>query len=168
MKNNICVLSIDKRYSRIIGKHLSDSLDMFFADVNALIEFDIINLEEAEKVCGVGYIKKLEESKVKNVVSYDNTLLTLNADMLNSQKIYDYIKNRSLIVFLDMDKKSFIAKLNNQKLDRSDKKLQIDMFDDRRKLTKEMSDIVVDCSGKTTKTILSLINKKIVEFYKHA
>ena len=127
MKSNICVLSVDKRYSRIVGKHLSDCLDMFFADVNALLEFDIINIDEAEQTCGVGYIKKLEESKVKHVVSYDNTLLTLNADMLNSQKIHDYIKNKSLVIFLDMDKKSFVAKLNNQKLDKSDRKLQIDM-----------------------------------------
>lgn len=168
MKNNICVLSIDKRYSRIIGKHLSDSLDMFFADINALIQFDIIDLEEAESVCGLNYIKKLEESKVKNVLSYDNTLLTLNSDMLNTQKICDMIKDKALVIFLDMDKKSFVAKLNNQKLDKIDRKIQIDMFEERTKITKELGDIVIDCSGKTTKTILSLISKKLFEFYKNA
>ena len=160
-------MSIDKRYSRIIGKHLSDSLDMFFADINALIQFDIIDLEEAESVCGLNYIKKLEESKVKNVLSYDNTLLTLNSDMLNTQKICDMIKDKALVIFLDMDKKSFVAKLNNQKLDKIDRKIQIDMFEERTKITKELSDIVIDCSGKNTKTILSLISKKLFEFYKN-
>ena len=168
MKNNICVLSIDKRFSRIIGKHLSDNLDMFFADVNALIQFDIISIEEVESACGINYLKKLEESKVKHVLSYENTLITLNSDMLNNPKIYEYIKNNSIVIFLDMDKKSFVAKLNNQQLDKNDKQLQIDMFEDRTKIVEEMSDIVVDCSGKTTRTIIPFIIKRIVDFYKHA
>lgn len=168
MKNNICVLSIDKRYSRIIGKHLSDSLDMFFADINALIEFDIINIDEAQSVCGIDYIKKLEETKVKHVVSYDNTLFTLNSDMFNNPKIFEYVKNNSLVIFLDMDEKSFVAKLNNQKLDKNDRKIQIDMFCDRTKIVYEMSDVVIECSGKSTREVLSLLIKKIVEYYQHA
>lgn len=165
MKNNICVLSIDKRYSRIVGKHLSDALDMFFADINALIEFDIINLEEAEKIVGVSYIKKLEESKVKNVNSYDNTLFTLNSDMLNNPNILKHIQNNALVIFLDMDKKSFVAKLNNQKLDKSYKNLQIDMFEDRTAIIRDCCDIVVECTGKSTKTLIPIIKNKIIAYY---
>ncbi len=166
MKSNICLLSIDKRYSRTISKQVAKALDMYYADVNALILFDISDTDEVLRLCGVNYLHKLETNKVKNVLSYDNTLFTLDFELLNQSKIKQMVQNNSLIVFLDMDKNSFCAKLKNQKLSKSDKQNQLDMFEDRRTVVKSFADIVVTCDGLNPVGVAKSLKTKLLDYYK--
>lgn len=166
MKSNICVVCVDKRYSRTISKMLANALDMFFADVNALIEFDLMCVEEVEKMCGVEYLQKIEYSKVKNVATYENTLFTLNCEMFGQQRIKEVVAKNALVVFVDMTKQSFWAKLKNQRLTKNDKQNQLDMYDDRTNLLREMSDICVCCDDLGARSVVSEIRSKILCFYK--
>lgn len=166
MKSNICVLSIDKRYCRTISKLLATSLNMYYADINELIVFDLQDVDEAKQLCGLEYIQKIEVSKVKFVSTFENTLFTLDSHMLNNDKIADTISKNALTIFLDMNKKSFCAKLKNQKLTKSDKQNQTDMFDDHTNVLRPKADIVVKCDGLKQNEVVRLIKEKILSYYK--
>lgn len=166
MKSNICVLSIDKRYCRTISKILATSLNMYYADINELVVFDLQNVDEAKQLCGIEYVQKIEVSKVKFVSTFENTLFTLDSHMLNNDKISDTISHNALIIFLDMEKSSFCSKLKNQKLNKSDKQNQVDLFCDRTKVLRPKADIVVKCDGLKPNEVVKLIKEKILSFYK--
>lgn len=166
MKSNICVLSIDKRYCRTISKTLATSLNMYYADINELIVFDLQDVDEARKLCGFDYVQKLEVSKVKFVSTFENTLFTLDSHMLNNALISDIVSKNALIIFLDMNKNSFSAKLKNQKLDKSDKQNQIDMFCDRTNVVRPKADIVVCVDGLKPNEVVRKIKSEILAFYK--
>lgn len=166
MKSNICILSIDKRYCRTISKILATSLNMYYADINELIVFDLQDVDEVRNLCGFEYVQKLELSKVKFVSTFENTLFTLDSHMLNNVKIYDTISKHALVIFLDMDKNTFYAKLKNQKLAKSDKQNQKDMFDDRSQILRPKSDIVIKCDGLKPNEVVRLIKEKILLFFK--
>ena len=58
MKNNICIFGMVKDYTSKVAKRVADKFEMFFADVDALIEFDLINTNMVKDICGKEYLEK--------------------------------------------------------------------------------------------------------------
>lgn len=165
MKSNICVIAVDKRYSRTVAKLLSRALSTNYADINRLIEYELMDVDEVVRLCGEEYLRKLEYSKVKNVSSFENTLFTLDCELLGRDGHCDVVKKNALLIFLSMSKASYCAKLKNQKLGKNDKQNQIDVFDDRNALFGEMADIVVECDGLDAGKVVKKIKNSIVEYF---
>ncbi len=87
-----------------VGKMLSDSLDMFFLELEKFVEYDITNKQDAVKQISVDYLNKLEQKSVKYASSFQNTVMVASFDMLTFNKNYKHFKNNSLIIYLKQNK----------------------------------------------------------------
>ena len=77
MKKNICVTGLLSNYVEDITKELADDFDLFYANVVKMLEFDIIDIHNTISICGLEYYKKLLFKKIKELSTYDNTLIFL-------------------------------------------------------------------------------------------
>ena len=107
-KKNICVIGMSPEFADSIAELLADKLDMFFANVNDLIEFDLIDVAETEVVCGRDYLLKIEQKKVKEVCSYENTIVTMDYSILNDDENIKTIKENCLLIYLKLNIENFL------------------------------------------------------------
>ena len=164
MKTNICVIGLVKGYTKNIAKKLSDKLGMFFGDLDDLLEFELIDIDGAKNICGQDYINKVEQNKMKMLLSFENTLSTFNYSLLNNNKNLDTIKNKSLIIYLSLNEKNAKNKLIRNGIKKDDLLLQLDMLVERDKLCKKYADIVIDANDLTISKVISNIKEGIYNF----
>lgn len=165
VKTNICIVGLYQPLIKEIAKSFSDKTEMFFADVDDLIQFDLQDIARATEICGADYVKKIERGKVKNVCSYENTCITLNTYLLNESSNYDMIQSSAVIIYLRLDKKEYAKKLGNNPKEKSLLKIDTEMFEVRDKLLRQKSDIVINCDGMDTSSAVNEIMKNLVEYY---
>lgn len=160
MKTNIFLLGLSPAITKSIAYALSIDLDMFYADVNELLKFDLIDIARAVDQCGVEYVEKLEAKQVKNVASYDNTVFTMNFATFNANKHAPWIKDNSIVVFLDLPKRFCVASGQDaiHKIDQL-------LYKDRQIICKEYADIYVKSVDDDQQRILKDICQKIQEAY---
>ena len=94
MITNICIVGLLKKYTKSISKRVADTLDMFYADVTELLEYEYINMDNAEKIVGKEYMEKQEVKKIKALSTFENTLFTVDTFYLNNEKNLHHIKNK--------------------------------------------------------------------------
>ena len=102
LKKNITIICLSNKYKKIVAKELADSLEMFYADINDIMEYNLIN-SEMLLTAGQQYFDQNEEKTIKTVSDYDNTILTLNLSTLNKNNNLDIIKNNSLIIYVRLN-----------------------------------------------------------------
>ncbi len=163
LKSNICLIGLAKSYTKNVAKHLSEKLGMYFGDLEDLMQFDLIDIESAKNICGADYINKVEESKMKMLSSFENTLFTLNYDLLNLEKNLKIVKSKSIVIFLLLNKKNATNKLKRAGVKNNDLLLQLDMLETRSKLCEKIADLVIDCNDLTMNKVLSKIKKSLYD-----
>lgn len=163
MKQNICVISLNNTFAIKVSKKIADAFDMFFADISALIEFELLDIEHARVVCGEEYIHKVERSKVKMVNSFENTLFTMDYSLLNEESSLNLTRENSFIIYLRLSKD--YLKIIDEKYDSklSGKGLIFDVFEFRNQLCEKYADIIVDCDKMSDNEIVKLISNKFLE-----
>lgn len=166
MKTNICILGLAPTFTKCVAKDLADSLDMYYADVNDLLRFDMFDLKETEKKCGKEYLQKQESLKIKTVSSYDNTVITVDYGSLNNNKNLDYIKKGCLVVYLKLTENEFLNKLNYDILTKSQLEIEKSLFFDRDFICGNISDIKINCKNLKDEDIVELIMSAIGNYYK--
>jgi len=159
MKENVCVIGLCNNFTKSLAKNISDSFDMFFADIMELVRFDLLDVENARKICGDDYIKKVENGKVKTISSYSNTLFTLDYSLLNDEVNLNRIKDASYIVYLKLDKANFKKQLINSGMKESEMCLRMDLFDFRNTFCERYADYIIDCNGKGAKDIVKSVKQ---------
>lgn len=165
LKNNICVIGLADNYLKLIGKQLADELDMFYADINELLQFDLINVEEAKQKSSAEYILGLESKKVKSVSTYDNIVYTMSYATLTNKKNYNYVTKNSVVVYVRMGDVTYKKALKQQKVTQNQQKLAFLVRKDRNKLCKELADIEVLARTLNIKTNVKNILKAINKHY---
>lgn len=136
MKKSLILISgLLGKFNKEVGFLLSDLLDMYYLDVNSLIEYELADKNNIIDKCGIEYFNNLESKVIEKAFSYENTIITLDYDMLaNHGKNYldrvisfylafskQYIQNKNnkvnvvdRMAFPDRDK--LLSKLCNYKL----------------------------------------------------
>ncbi len=165
MKTNICVIGLAPTFTQKVAKALADKLEMYFADINALIEFDILNVHQIVDLCGKDYLQKIENKKVKQVASFENSLLTLNFTLLNNDFNSKAIKEKCVVVFLKLNQQAYEKKILKEKYSKLSQILNINMFNDRTKICASLADIVFECDEQTVAKIATSLKNEIIEFY---
>ena len=158
MKTNIFLLGLNRKLIQSVAYKLSLCLDMFYADVNDLLQYEVSDIAQVIDLCGISYVEKLESKKVKSVARFDNTIFTMSFPTFNANKEEKSIKEKSLVVFLD---------LPQAQCEEQDKTplhtLDNIVYKDRRKICQQYSDIVVRCirmeEQHLVKSILQAIKK---------
>lgn len=162
MKNNISIIALDCDLKNKICKKLSKKLGMFFADINSLIKYDLINIKKVIKEAGLEYYNKIETKTVKSVSSFENALITLNLSTFFNNDNYKILKEGSLLIYLRQNRKSFES---SRKKDKTyGDLLEEKVFSQRDEVLKSICDIVVECKDKD-KNIEDKVIEKIKKYY---
>lgn len=161
MKTNLCIIGLARDLLKDVAYQLSLKLDMFYADVNDLLQFELVNIDDVIDKCGAPYVAKLEGKKVKTVATFDNTVYTMEFATLNANMEEKAIKENAILIFLDVPKihckekkSSSLHKINNL------------MLKDRKRICEECCDIKVSCRKLEIDHILHNIYQAIQQFMK--
>jgi len=165
MKTNITFICLLQNYSKNVAKLLCDKLDMYFTDVEDMLEFELGDVDHIMNMLGSKdgkkYMKETEVKVVKRIASFENTLVCVEPTTLFSNKNFDRLKKTSYIIYLQISPK-FLGKRAEETKDIIDEKMLTLAFTEKDKMYVDNSDIVLNCSTykekKAFRKLLSAIN----------
>ena len=103
--NKILVVSDCVKFTKNIGKQLSQSLGMMFCDVDDLVEYELIDKDKIKEICSADYLKDREKKVMQHFASFENVVGSVDAAyFLKNSKI---LKKNTLVVFVKLPK-SFV------------------------------------------------------------
>lgn len=164
-KTNLCFIGLTKNFTDNICKKLSAQLEMYYANVQKIIEFELIDIESVEEKCGIEYLLK-EEIKIINRIScFENTLINIEYSNLNNESNLKSIRDNCLIVYLRLDSERFEKELLKDNLTTNQSTIAKDLFVDRDFICKNISDIFINCLDLKTEDIIEIIIDQILKYY---
>ena len=161
-KLNICVVGLAKDFTDKVCSELANSLELYYANVEKILEFELFDSANIEKVCGRDYLLKEQKSIIKRLCSYEDTLINLNYFNLNNDDTLNLVKNNCLLVYLHLDEKRFNSEIVNNG---NNAIFDISLFLDRDKICMEEADIVVDCKDFNVDDVATLVAESIIIYY---
>ncbi len=166
MDKNICITGLLNKYSTHIAEILAKSLDVFFADLIKLVEFDIINIKDTIEICGLDYYQNLLYKKLKELSTYDGIIAYVNYYLLNYENFRELFSDKFVTIFLLVDEEFYNQKLTEESKTDLEIKLERNMYDIRNKIYANKCDIVVDCRGLDDTAVLEKIKTSLIEYYR--
>ena len=164
-KTNVCVVGLSKQFTDNLCQELANKLDMFYANINKLFEYELTDLSKVEELCGIEFLIKEEVSIIKRTCTYDNTLICIEYPLLNNNEILKIVKDNCLLIYLGTTQENFNDELDRIEENNSIKIIEKDAFEDRDFLCRKMADLVVDCEDLQMDLLINRIIEKIVEYY---
>ena len=164
-KTNVCVVGLSKQFTDNLCQELANKLDMFYANINKLFEYELTDLSKVEELCGIEFLVKEEVSIIKRTCTYDNTLICIEYPLLNNNDILKIVKDNCLLIYLGTTQENFNNELDRIEENNSIKIIEKDAFEDRDFLCRKMADLVVDCEDLQMDLLINRIIEKIVEYY---
>ena len=169
MKTNISLICLLPNYGQTVAKILAEKVDMFYADVEDMFDFELGDLEHILNVLGDKdgrkYIRETEAKVVKRICSFENTLISIRPETLFGNRNYDRIKKCSYIIYLQISPKFFKERSEFSK-DCVDEKLVSLTFTEKDKLFVEKSDIIVNCSKLKEQKAIKKIISSVSSFFR--
>lgn len=161
MKSNILLVGLDYDFIKSVANELANKFDMFFLDVNDLIEYNLIDTKNVKVTCGVEYFEKVEKKIALSVTEYENTVINFPYSLFLNANFSNVLSKRALTIFIKMDKET-LAKENFKN---GQNKLSIEILtsDELNKLLEEKVDLVVENSTLNTKICIDDIIEKLKE-----
>ena len=164
-KANICLIGLSNQFVDQFGLDSSKKLEMYYANVAKIIEFELFDMAKMEDVCGKDYLERKESSILKRICTYEDTVLNVEYSLLNKDINYTYIKNSCVIVYLKLSKDRYKKIQDSENLSDSVKIINWDLFDDRNFICEKKSDLIIDCGELSGKDLLDKFLEEIVKFY---
>lgn len=168
MKSNITIICQLNTFKKRVAKALADKLDLYYVDVLDFMEFNLINLQEVLSTCGVEYLNKIERKTIKEVASFENTVITCETGHLSDKDSVDILKNSSYVVFLRFDKEFYVKQISKCENVEEISALKVGeiVFDETEKHFEEVSDIVIDMNNLSERVAVKKIAKQLNEYFK--
>ena len=166
MKTNITLICFESEFNKKIAHALSNELELYHVDIADLMQFDFINIHDVLATCGVDYLKKLESDAIKNVSTFENTIVTSPINILLVNQNILNLKISSIFIYLKISSKTLA--LMSKKLDENKSKaLQVDLlaYDSRDKYFMANSDIVVNILSNNVNSAVKKVIKAINKYY---
>lgn len=171
MKTNIALICLLNNYSNEVAELLSEKLEMFFVDVDEMVEFELGDAEHISATLGSAegaeYIKKCEDKVVSTVASFENTIICLSPATLFSGRNFEVLSETSYVIYLQIAPK-FFEKRAKFSADIIDKDLTDLNFTDCDKLYVEKSDMMLNCSTFRSAKAVNKLTRVIKKFFKKA
>lgn len=164
-KKNICLYGLAKQFTDNVGKELAKKLDIYYANFDKIFEFEMIDLDKLEELCGRAYLEKKETSLLKRLCTYENTMININYRLLNSDINYQNIMDNCLIIYLKLGLDRFKSEIKNDNETKGNMAINIDLYKDRNQLCEEKADIVVNTLELDIDTIVDSIIVEILKFF---
>ena len=160
MKKNICFVCLNKNLANQYGQELANILDMFFADVNGIMQYNLID-DNMLGYAGKEYFDLQQKKTLKQLANYENVLLTCSLDILNYHEQWKLISEKCVMVYLKYSKEDLendIKKANNKFAN------NLLTFDVENVLCEKMCDIKINM-GKYQKTNIKRIRQGLMDYY---
>lgn len=166
LKNNITIICILENYGTTVAKILSEKLGMYYADMQDMFEYELVDtnhiLDTLGEVEGTKYIMDTQHRVINNVSRFDNTLINIRPNKLFENNNYDSISKHSYIIYAQVSPKYF-DKRSLKSGDIIPNNIKGATFTEKDKCYVHKSDIVVNCStlkeSKAAKKIMAEITK---------
>lgn len=169
MKTNIALICLLENYATEVAELLSEKLEMFFVNIEEMVEFELGDAEHINATLGdkegAEFIKKCEDKVVNNVAGFENTVICLSPDTLFSNQNYEILSQTSYIIYLQIAPK-FFEKRAKYSADVIDKDLTEVNFTDRDKLYVSKSDMMLNCSTFRETKAVKKLSKIIKKYFK--
>jgi len=150
----------------VIGKKLAKKLDLGFIDTDKLIEKRLnSNLQNIINKIGEKKFIEIEEQAILGLKELDNYVISPGGSIIYSKKAMNFLKNKSLIIFLDLSFEAITQRIPN-KYERGivglkNKDLKT-IFNERLLLYRKYADMTVKISKDfNMNTILNEIVKRL-------
>lgn len=160
-KLNICVIGLTRDFTDSVCMNISNKLDLYYANVEKILDFELFDHENIEKLCGKEYLQREERSIIKRLCTYEDTLINLNYFNINHNDILEYIKEHCLLIYLHITKERGLAEILNSKNSVLDEAL----FIDRDKICAHEADIVIDCKEYSVEDISDITTQEIIKYF---
>lgn len=164
-KTNLCIIGLAKDFTDNICKNLSSKLDMFYANVKDIVEFELFDLNKVEEICGKEFLLKEKTSIVRRICAYENTLININYAELNEENVLNIVHNSCLLIYIRLDKDRFELEQEKVNSNQNEKIINSDLFKDRDFICKNIADIVVNCNDLIEDNVVELILKEMLNYY---
>lgn len=164
-KSNLCLIGLSKQFTDEICKELSVRLDMFYANVEQILEYELQDMQRMEELCGKEYLLKEEKSIIKRVATYENTVVNINYSNLNNETNLNYIKSNCLLIYLKLEKDRYRREQDKENLTKNEKLINLDLYKDRDFICKNISDLTILCGELTKEEIINIILEKVIQYY---
>ena len=162
MISNICIIGLIPEVTAQVSMALAEKLEMFYANVDDLIEFELMDMKKLEEVCGTEYLIQEEKSIVRKICSYENTLLTLKYSVLNNEDNIRNIRENCLLIYLRFDKPNYDVVVKRE----SSEVLDEEVYNDRDVICKNRSEFTITClAPQSTQAIVELIYRSLLDYY---
>jgi shikimate kinase len=140
-------------------------MDLFYANIEEIFAYDLMDVGKIEEVCGIDYLNKEEKSIVKRVCGYENTLINIDYALLNNDEILEIVKKQCLIVYLGLNQNRFEQEQKNELISANLMSINKEVFSDRDFLCRNISDITIDCKDYDIENIIKELLTKTLEYY---
>ena len=152
MKNNLVVVSLSNNYSRQVGKELADFFEMFYVDLNDILEYNLINNKMLE-TAGKEYFDKERKKIINSVTNYENSLIVADIELLLLNNNFVYFKNNFLVIYLYCKEPELANYETSFKSGRN-----LYAFKEEDEIVRKFADVIVDVDFKTGNLCESIKN----------
>ena len=164
MKKNLVLTGMMGSGKSTIGKSLSQTLNLQFADVDTIIERNLsLTISEIFKVKGEDFFRKLELEESLRLIGKRDYVISLGGGAFMNKELRKLIKKNCFSVWLDLDiKKLFDRTKKNQKrplLNRYNSLEELNKLYEDRKIVYSTADLKIDCNLKNKNEIVEDIRK---------
>ena len=95
-------MSLSNNYSRTISKNISDFLELFYVDLNDIMEYNMVNDAMLESA-GREYFEKERHKVIASVAEFDNSLLTGDIELFLANENFEIFKKNFILIYLYFD-----------------------------------------------------------------
>lgn len=150
---NIVLVCLDSQFNKLVSQEIAEKLDMFFADLESFIEYDLIDSKAILEKCGIEYLADREMKATQSFAKFENSVLTVDFDLFKANR--SAFSHQSLIVYLRLGEKMINKK----------ESINIISFKARDQYLLNNSDLVVSlkskAKGKAVKEIISSLQEAL-------
>ena len=159
MKSNIALVCLSNNFLKNLGQMLADDLDMFFADIDDILEYNLVN-DDMLDMAGKDYFDKEKEKVIKSVCQYDNSVICGRFETIINN--VEKIKDNSLLIYIKINDELF------QKYEcsnNSNYRIKEIAFEEENQLISQFADISLELSA-DDKGNIEKIKSVILDYYK--
>ena len=155
---NILIVCLDKVLRHDIIRVLSKELGFLYADIDEILEYEMLNNSSTSLHEASDRLNYLEQSSINRALSFNKCVLGISKEVFVSNDNFEMFRMPK--VFIALSKAHLIAK---SKWDMNKLEQELLMFDKIDNLAKQNCDIVIDKGVKSVEEIceeiLSQLNK---------
>ena len=166
-KTNLCIVGLSKQFTDNVCKLLSIKMDMFYASIEEIFAYELMDIEKIEEICGLDYLVKEEKSIIRRVCGYENTLINIDYSLLNNDEILDEVDKNCLIIYLSLTEDRFEKEQIKEHISSNLMSINKEVFCDRDFLCKNISDITINCEDLNIDNLVNRITEQILQYYKN-